>query len=252
MTNLIIIDASGSMSGRVNDVKGGIKQLFLDIKTEDKDPSLFKHSKKKKIQSRTIVVDFSDDFRVLHDVNSADELKDETADNYKTRGSTALYDAIGRGFAMVDEKEEKVFVTIITDGEENASREYSGAKIKELITQKKEKGWAIVFLGTDEACVDAARNIGVSRGNTMTFTGYSGYSGMGGVMGYSGYTGTIGHSRAMYMSSNSALADENLLTSAEAYRRQVDTAEGILNEGDDDQTALQNINKKLGLIKDNS
>ena len=42
MVNLLIIDASGSMSNLVNDVKGGIKQTFEDIKQADMDPSLFK------------------------------------------------------------------------------------------------------------------------------------------------------------------------------------------------------------------
>ncbi len=250
MTNLIIIDASGSMSGRVNDVKGGIKQLFTDIKEADKDPSLFKHVKKNKKKSRTIVVDFSDDFVVLQDATNSDDLDDKVADNYKTRGSTALYDAIGRSFGMVDEKEDKVFVTIITDGEENASREFTGQAIKDLISKKKEAGWAIVFLGTDENCISAARSIGISSGNTMQFTGYSGYSGMAGVMGYSGYSGSIAYTRTAYMMSTNALADEDLLLSGEKARMQNDKMVGILNDGDDEQTALANINKKLGLVKD--
>ena len=70
MVNLLIIDASGSMSNLVNDVKGGIKQTFEDIKQADMDPSLFKHTRKK-TKSRTIVYDFSEiSLRLSLNINS--------------------------------------------------------------------------------------------------------------------------------------------------------------------------------------
>jgi hypothetical protein len=201
----------------------------VDIKEADKDPSLFKNSKKKK-NGRTIVVDFSDDFRVLVDEKSSDNLVDKVADDYRTRGSTALYDAIGEAFKMVDKDDEKVFVNIITDGEENASRKFSGAMVKELIEGKKSKGWAILFLGTDENCINAAQNLGVSRGSTMTFNAQGGYSGMSGMVGKEGYSGTLAYARTAYMSSSNLVADDNLLERAEEERLSTDKKLGIIPE----------------------
>lgn len=229
MTNLIIIDASGSMGSRVGDVKGGLKQMFEDIKKQEGGSTLFKNSEKNK--STTIVVDFSNDFRVLVKTESADDLVESIADNYAVRGSTALYDAIGKTFSMVDDKEEKVFVNIITDGEENASMEWNATKIKALIEAKKEKGWAILFIGADENCIERAVSLGITRGNTMAFDENASFGNRSfkAKFGKKGYDGTLNVARAMYMSGAAATMD-NLMQEADLVREQTDKEKGIKEE----------------------
>jgi hypothetical protein len=164
LTNLIVIDASGSMADKVVEVKGGLKQLFTKIQDDaNKD--------KKATKSRTIVVDFSGsgDFRVI--VDSADSLGlDHTiADKYSVRGMTALLDAIGKGFNMVDKDQDSVFVNIITDGQENDSKEFTKSKITNLIKENEKKGWVVTFMGTTQEAINEAHSMGVSVSNTLQF-----------------------------------------------------------------------------------
>lgn len=163
-TNLIIIDASGSMSSKVPEVKGGLKQLLKQIKEDAvKD--------KAKIRATTIVVDFSGqgDFNTLINTKDSVVLEDNISDKYATRGMTALYDAIGKGFALVGEKEKNVFVSILTDGEENDSKEFGYDQVKKLIEAKKDIGWAITFVGTTDVAVRTARSMGITADNALCF-----------------------------------------------------------------------------------
>jgi uncharacterized protein YegL len=163
LANLIIVDASGSMSTKVSDVRGGLKRLFDGIKEDAK--------KFPEAVVTTIVMDFSSagDFRVL--VNSTDPslLTDELANSYDTRSSTALYDAIGRGFLLVPTDCDGVFVNILTDGQENDSKEYRPETIKAKIEEMRSRGWAITFMGTSEAELATARSLGFSATNTVMY-----------------------------------------------------------------------------------
>lgn len=156
ITNLIIIDASWSMSSKVTEVIGGVKQIFNQIKEE---------AKLSKNVVRTIVVDFSGakDFNVIVDSTDPEMLSEDVANKYATRGWTALYDAIAQAFSMIADDQDGVFVSIMTDGEENSSIEYKSEDIKKLIESAKEKKWEIVFLGTTEAELQNARSIGIEK-----------------------------------------------------------------------------------------
>lgn len=157
--NLIIIDASGSMSNKASEVKGGLKTLFSDIKNN------------KDVNHHTIICDFSGsgDFNVLVNTSEKKSLKDEIAEKYSTRGMTALYDAIGKAFMMVPKLVDGVFVSIITDGEENDSKEYKSEDVKKLIDKCKKKNWGITFMGTSQEAVIQAQNLGISAGNTIRY-----------------------------------------------------------------------------------
>lgn len=164
ITNLIIIDASGSMTSKVDEVIGGLKQLFGQIKEDMKKD-------KKLVNVRNIVLDFSSykDTNILVDSKNADDLKDSIAELYTTRGMTALLDAIGKGFSMVDKNEDGVFINILTDGEENDSKEFTSSQITDLIDNAKKKNWAVTFMGTTENSIKTAKSWGISAGNTMSF-----------------------------------------------------------------------------------
>ena len=71
-----------------------------------------------------------------------------TDKNYKPNACTNLYDAIGKVVSETEaKKNEKVLLVILTDGEENSSKEYDKKGIKILIEEKQKEGWQFVFLG---------------------------------------------------------------------------------------------------------
>jgi uncharacterized protein YegL len=95
------------------------------------------------------------------------------------RGGTALNDALGATIARLgerfaaqpeDERPGKVLVLVITDGHENASREYSTESIKKLVTrQQDEWNWEFVFLGANIDSFAAARDYGIHDGSTLNY-----------------------------------------------------------------------------------
>ena len=160
MCNLIICDASGSMGSKVNEVRSGLKELFYDIRNNNT------------MKSRTIICDFSSagDFNVIADTKDPSLLTDRVADGYNTRGMTALYDAIGMAFRLVDKKYDGVFVNILTDGLENNSVEFKLADIQKLIkTKRKKERWAITFMGTTEEALEEASSWGIAQSNMMQY-----------------------------------------------------------------------------------
>jgi hypothetical protein len=95
------------------------------------------------------------------------------------RGSTALLDAVGRlvvtageRLAALPEQDRpgSVIVGVMTDGYENASREWTHARIKALIEQQShEYGWQFLYLGADQDAIEVGASIGVSAANSVTY-----------------------------------------------------------------------------------
>lgn len=157
----LIIDRSGSMTGRESDVIGGVNRFIDDQKKEPGEAYL-------------TLVQFDHEYeQVYHGM----PIPYAPAFNkYAPRGSTALLDAVGRTIAGLEQtakatNADKVIVCIITDGQENASREFSRDQIRELITAKERGGkWAFIYLGADPRTFTDASALGVSTHNTATFS----------------------------------------------------------------------------------
>jgi hypothetical protein len=96
------------------------------------------------------------------------------------RGRTALLDSIGRvvhttaeRLARLPEAERpaNVIVGIMTDGHENASREYTHAAVKALVTEREEiDGWTFLYLGANQDAIEVGASVGIPRGRSMTYT----------------------------------------------------------------------------------
>jgi len=162
--NLLIVDASGSMSSKVEEVRGGINQIFRDLKDEDK--------KQKGIKNRITVVDFSShgDYNILYDNVKPKDLKVLKEGEYKPRSMTALYDAIGKAFDSIKAKADGVLVTIFTDGMENDSKQFKADTIKKLIKQKDKEGWTITFMGTSKEAMLQAQSIGIQGDKMLRYS----------------------------------------------------------------------------------
>ena len=131
--------------------------------------------------------DGQDPFEVLIDGEDLDAGTDLDPARYIPRGNTPLYDAVGRMIAKIDAEivgradagkpiEDQV-VVIVTDGYENASREFSGRMISELIEARKLRTWAFVFLGADEITFEEGEAIGVPSANTAQWDVGVGHAG---------------------------------------------------------------------------
>ncbi len=100
-----------------------------------------------------------------------------TEDNYVPSALTPLLDTVGRAIRETDEQLEQlpddteVILVVLTDGEENASTEFSLEAIKSLVAEKEEAGWAITYMGVSADAWQGAQVLGIPLGATMNFAG---------------------------------------------------------------------------------
>ncbi|MEZ5775293.1 MAG: vWA domain-containing protein [Hyphomicrobiaceae bacterium] len=95
-------------------------------------------------------------------------------ESFVPRGSTPLYDAIGRAVETIDVTKlaegEAVALVIVTDGYENASREHNSASIKALLKDRQlAKGWLVLYLGANQDAWAEAARIGVGGAHALEF-----------------------------------------------------------------------------------
>ncbi|NLZ75337.1 MAG: VWA domain-containing protein [Erysipelotrichia bacterium] len=152
---VFVIDRSGSMSGLESDTIGGFNGML-------------KKQKNGKGEAYVTTVLFDDRYEVLHDHLSINKIEEMDENQYYTRGTTALLDAMGLTIKKIEnivkhQKNSNVIMIIITDGYENASKEYSSKKVKQMVSDKKESGWEFIFLGANIDAVETAESLGVDR-----------------------------------------------------------------------------------------
>ena len=131
------------------------------------------------ILDRITTVLFDDKYELLHDRIDIRAVSPMTDKEYFVRGSTALLDAIGKTVNKLaavqrntaeDYRAEKVMFVIITDGYENASREYTAEKVKAMIEHEKSKyGWEFIFLGANIDAVETASHFGFSADRAVDY-----------------------------------------------------------------------------------
>ena len=160
--NLIIIDESGSM--------GSIKQQAINSVNETIQTIRAAQKRNENQEHFVSLVSFNDDVKTIHDCVAIDQVTELNDKTYQPNCCTALYDAMGLSLNALRKKaadEDKVLVTVVTDGYENASREYSGKSIKALVEEFKERGWVFAYIGANHDVEEAASSIAIE--NTMSF-----------------------------------------------------------------------------------
>lgn len=163
---VFILDRSGSMSGLEEDTIRGYNSML---------------EKQQKEEGEAIVttVLFDHEYEIIHNRSNIKEIKPITEKEYFVRGSTALLDAVGRTIdkmvrATRNTKKEyqadKLMFVIITDGMENASREYKYEQIKRMIERQKEKyKWEFVFLGANIDAISTAARFGIGEDRAANY-----------------------------------------------------------------------------------
>ena len=167
LTELVfILDKSGSMGGLETDTIGGYNAML---------------AKQQEVEGECHIttVLFDNNYELLYDRIDIKAVSPISEKEYKVGGSTALLDAIGRTIHKIsnaqkhtadDYRAEKVMFVIITDGEENSSREYSAEKIKAQIEMQKEKyEWEFIFLGANIDAIETAGRFGISADRAQNY-----------------------------------------------------------------------------------
>lgn len=213
-----VLDASGSMFGSKEDVVGGfnktieeqraikdgecvvslftfndnVKQVFLGRNLDEIKPlTCDNHIESWSTLTCTHVV-LSNNGATYIDNQTSKTISNEDEYNYSPNGLTAMNDGIGTAIDAVgkwladmpeEERPSKNLIVVMTDGMENASKEYTLAKVREMIKHQTDVyNWSFVYMGTDITTVDTAEGLGIntrsfsSRASSDTFKNYSNIS----------------------------------------------------------------------------
>lgn len=163
---LMILDRSGSMAPLTDDTVGGFNHFIQEQRWLPGDAVV------------TLVL-FNHDYEIVYNAKPIQQVEPLTAHAYSPGGNTALLDAIGRGvydlgrkLADMDEADRpgKVIVVIMTDGQENASKEYRRDKIREIVKEQRDKySWTFLFLGANIDAFAEAGGMGIDKSRSMNF-----------------------------------------------------------------------------------
>ena len=167
LTELVfVLDRSGSMSGLEEDTIGGFNSLV---------------AKQKKEPGKCLVTTVLFDSRVqtIHDRVELQDLKPMTEQDYRVGGCTALLDALGgtirhiasiHRYARREDVPKRTTFVIMTDGLENASRQFSSEEVKRMIRHEQEKyGWEFLFLAANIDAVETAGRMGIRADRAVNY-----------------------------------------------------------------------------------
>jgi hypothetical protein len=159
---IVVLDRSGSMGNVVEDTIGGFNQF---VKEQKEAPG----------EAWLTLAQFDDRYDLVHNRLPISVVPDL---EFRPRGSTALLDGIGKTITTAQETiknqrpgPDNVICVVITDGGENASKEYKLEQIKNLIEKaEKEDEWRFVFLGANQDAFSEAGGMGIRRGATLNYS----------------------------------------------------------------------------------
>ena len=163
--NLMILDASGSMESIYNQALSGVNETIQTIRMGKKE-----HPELEQTLTLASFNSGKNYLNVKYSATPIDEVKEITREDYTACGCTALYDAMGEMVSELKRKvtpEDRVLVTVITDGYENASVHWNGPQIKSLVEELRQTGWTFTYIGANQDVEAVAGSMGIR--NTLAF-----------------------------------------------------------------------------------
>ncbi len=162
----VILDRTGSMQSIRDDVIGGFNAFLQEQQALPGKATL-----------TLVQFDSQDPYEVLCRFLPIGEARPLTDATYIPRANTPLLDALGQGIHdlalaladMAEGRPDKVVFVAITDGQENASREYTREQIVALIEEKQAAGWEFAFLSADLEAIGEAMRVGFAAHHTLAF-----------------------------------------------------------------------------------
>ena len=145
---ILLLDESGSMDSQKHNVIKGVNEMIKqqrELQFEPINLSIIKFN--------TLVTKVRCD--------NLWNVKPFSLSDYTPSGSTALYDAIGSTISKFANDINTIMV-IVTDGQENSSREYSRQQMINMIDkQRKTKNWNFIYLSEDPTTVEQGNSMGI-------------------------------------------------------------------------------------------
>ena len=165
--HLIVLDASGSMDCIRKNALSGCNETIQSIRSlQTKANGEHQHF--------LSLVTFNSEApqHVIYERVPINNVQELTMEQYVPDGCTPLYDALGTSMnalhkAIDKSQENSVLVTVITDGLENSSTEYSADKIRKQVEEFKQSGWTFAFIGANIDEVMEAGKLGIH--NSLRF-----------------------------------------------------------------------------------
>ncbi len=160
--NLVIIDESGSMQSIKKEAINNVNETIQTIRSAQ--------NKNENQEHYVTLVTFNNDVKTVYECVPVDKVKELSEETYRPNCNTALYDAMGFSINALRKnvaKSDRVLVTVVTDGYENASKEYSGMAIKMLVDELKSENWVFAYIGANHDVEKVAASMSIS--NAMNF-----------------------------------------------------------------------------------
>ncbi len=165
----LVLDRSGSMEEIRSDVIGGVNQFIAE---QQDGPG----------EARLTLIMFDTnagamDYVVLYAGRDISEVPRLTTTTFVPRGSTPLYDALGRAIEEIDARtasEDVQLLAVFSDGKNNASRKHTKAQIFEMISAREKQGWVIALMMANADAYAEGSSMGFTVGNTQAYAGDSG------------------------------------------------------------------------------
>lgn len=161
--NLLILDESGSMSSIEKQAVDSVNETLQSVRAAQK-----------KYEDQEHFVSFvtfnSSGIKTILDKVEANKAEDITPAQFNPDSCTPLYDAIGISVNELKKsvaENDKVLVTIITDGYENASKEYNQTSVKALTEKLGKEGWTFAYIGANQDAMAVSHDLGIK--NAMNF-----------------------------------------------------------------------------------
>ena len=155
--NLLILDESGSMISIEKQAVDSVNETLQSVR-----------SAQRKYEDQEHFVSFvtfnSDGIKTVLDRAEALKAEDITPDQFNPACCTPLYDAIGQSVTELKKsvaENDKVLVTIITDGYENASKEYNQASVKALTEKLGKEGLTFAYIGANQDAKAVSKSLGI-------------------------------------------------------------------------------------------
>ena len=164
LNTYILLDRTGSMGTIWDEAVSSVNSYVQSVIEPDDGPQV--------INDITLAAFDSDkgsfQFDVLRKNVKGESWKDLTKTEVSPRGMTPLFDAIGRMISVADtDAPEKAVIVVMTDGRENASREFNKETAKAALERAEKKGWEVVFLGAEFGNFADADAMGLQRSKQM-------------------------------------------------------------------------------------
>lgn len=157
---VFVVDKSGSMCRLQSDTIGSFNSLLEKQKNLPGD-------------AYVTTVMFNTKSQTTHNRVNIQDVNPISSNDYRPSGCTALLDAVGQTISNISNcetsKDHKVMFVIITDGYENASREFDKDTVKQMIEEKTKLGWEFLFCGAEIDAFGEARKIGINEDNVIEF-----------------------------------------------------------------------------------